>query len=175
MVLDVVGAVLQTAVALGHVRHEQVLNQTLGVLVEVARELDLALENLLIDGHGVVVVEGVDACVHFVGEDAERPPVDGLSVALVQQHLRRKIFGRPAKRVGSRFAVLRETEIRKFQVPLVVDQNVFWLQVSVDNVLSVQVLEHQADLGSVKSIYCKFKVGITGIALRIICLRSLSK
>ena len=37
-------------------------------------ELDLALEDLLINCHGVIVVERVNACHHLVGEDIESPP-----------------------------------------------------------------------------------------------------
>ena len=59
------------------------------LLVEIAGELNLALENLLVDGHRIIVIEGVNAGEHLVREDAERPPVDGLSVALIEEH-----FGR---------------------------------------------------------------------------------
>ncbi len=38
--------------------------------MKIARELNLALKDLLIDGHGVVVVEGVDTGDHLIGQDA---------------------------------------------------------------------------------------------------------
>lgn len=56
------------------------------LLVKIARELNLAFEDLLVDGHGVVVVEGVNTCKHLVGEDAERPPVNGFAVAFVEEY-----------------------------------------------------------------------------------------
>ncbi len=40
------------------------------LLMKIARELNLALKDLLIDGHGVVVVEGVDSGDHLIGQDA---------------------------------------------------------------------------------------------------------
>ena len=60
--------------------------------MKIARELNLTLEDLLIDGHRVVVIEGVNAREHLVREDAERPPVDGLSVALVEEHFGRQVL-----------------------------------------------------------------------------------
>lgn len=82
--------VLQVAISFRQVRHQQMLHQRLRVpdrlgstllLVKALRELDFALEDLLVDGHGVLVVEGVDAGQHLVDEDAQAPPVDRLAVA----------------------------------------------------------------------------------------------
>ena len=117
------------------------------LLVKIAREFDLALENLLVDGHGVVVIERVDSSDHLVGEDSERPPVDGLTVAFVEKHLGRQVLGGPAQGIGARLAVLGEAEVCQFEVPLRVNQDVLWLKVTVDNVQRVQVLEHQRHLG----------------------------
>ena len=88
------------------------------LLVEVARELDLALQNLLIDGHGVIIIEWVDASDHLVGQDAEGPPVDGLAVAFVEQHLWGEVLGRAAQGVSAGLAVLSEAEIGQTQVTL---------------------------------------------------------
>ena len=37
------------------------------LLMKIARELNLAFEDLLIDGHGVIVVEWIDPGNHFIG------------------------------------------------------------------------------------------------------------
>ena len=66
MILDVVGAVLQTPVAFRHVCHKKMLDEALRVFVEVSWELDLPLQNLLVDRHGVIVIEGIDPCDHFI-------------------------------------------------------------------------------------------------------------
>ena len=55
------------------------------VLVEVPGELDLALQDLLVDGHGVLIRKGVNAGVHLVDEDSERPPVNRLSMSYESQ------------------------------------------------------------------------------------------
>ncbi len=96
------------------ITHSSNFKLSINLLVKITRELDLPLENLLIDGHGVVIVERIYSGDHFVGEDTEGPPVDWLSVALVKEYLRRKIFGRPTESVGTSLAVFCETEIRKF-------------------------------------------------------------
>jgi len=59
------------------------------LLVKIARELNLAFEDLLVDCHRVVIIERIDTREHLVREDAECPPVDRLSVAFVE-----KYFGR---------------------------------------------------------------------------------
>ena len=43
MIFDIIGAILQTPVPLRHISHKQVLDQTLGVLIEVSWEFNLAL------------------------------------------------------------------------------------------------------------------------------------
>lgn len=112
------------------------------LLVEIARELNLALEDLLVDSHRVVIVERIDASQHLVRENAQRPPVDWLTVALVEEHLGRQVLRRPAQCVSARLTVLGETEICELQVALLVNQDVFRLQISVDDVQRVQILEH---------------------------------
>ena len=56
------------------------------LLMKIAWELNLALKDLLIDGHGVVVVEGVDTGNHLIGQDAQCPPVNGLAMTFVEEH-----------------------------------------------------------------------------------------
>lgn len=128
--------------------YAEVINFSL--LVEVTRELDLALEDLLVNGHGVVIVEGVDSGNHFVCEDAKRPPVYWLTVALIEEHFGRQVLGSPAQGVGPSVAVLSEAEVGQLQVTLLVNQDVFRLQVTIHDVLRVHILKHQANLGRIE-------------------------
>lgn len=57
---------LQVPVSLRQVGHEQMLDERLGIFVETLGEDDLAFQDLLVDGHWVVVVERIDARDHFV-------------------------------------------------------------------------------------------------------------
>lgn len=94
MVLDVVDSVLEVSVAFGQVSDQQVLHDRLrvpwdssesteekAVLVEIPRELDLPLQDLLVDRHRVLVGERVDPGIHFVDQDAQSPPINRFPVA----------------------------------------------------------------------------------------------
>lgn len=50
------------------------------------------LENLLVHRIGVFVVEWRQACQHFVKEDTQRPPVDGLGVAVANEQFGSKVL-----------------------------------------------------------------------------------
>ena len=118
----------------------------MNLLVKVAGELNLAAKDLLVNNHGVIIVKWVNTSDHFVGEDSQCPPVNRLAVALVEQHFRRKILGGAAESVSPCFAVLGKAEVSQFQVAILVNQNVFGLEVTVDDVLCVQVLKHETHL-----------------------------
>jgi len=53
------------------------------LLVKVAGELNFSTQDFLVDNHGVNIVEGVDTGEHLVSQNAQGPPVNRLSVALV--------------------------------------------------------------------------------------------
>ena len=84
----------------------------------------------MVDGHWIVITEGVDADEHFVDEDSEAPPVNRLAVAFLQKNLRSKVLGCSAERVGLAVYELGEAEVSQLQVTLFVDQQVFRLKVS---------------------------------------------
>ena len=127
------------------------LDKRLGVLVETLRELDLASQNVLVDSHRVIVVEGVDTSVHLVDKNPESPPVDSLPVALVENNLWSNVlWGSADRECSSLVEDLGETEVSEFQVPVVSDQQVLRLQVPEDDVLAVQVLEAGSDCGRVE-------------------------
>ena len=66
MILDVIRSIFKAAISFGNIGDKQMLDQTFGVLVEFSWELYLALQNLLIDSHRVIIVEWVYSCNHFV-------------------------------------------------------------------------------------------------------------
>jgi len=150
MVLDVIGTVTQTSIPLGYICDEQVLDQTFCILVKIAGELNLTLEDLLVNGHRVIIVERVNTGQHLVGEDAERPPVHGLAVALIKEHFGCQVLRSAAERISARLAVLGKSEVCQFEVALLVDQDVLRLQISVNDIQGMQVLEHQRHLRGVK-------------------------
>lgn len=148
VLLDRAHAVVHIAEALAQVGHEEMPNQRLGfptsastILIEALGEFEFALEDVVVDVHGVFVGEGVDASDHFVEEDAKGPPIGRLAVALVEEDLRREIFGRATHRERPIFNDFGEAEISDFEVAVLAEQKVLWFQVAVDNVLRVHMLE----------------------------------
>ena len=63
---------------------KKLLNEIFGYGVHVSRPVYFAAQDLLVDAEGVVVEEGRVAGQHLVHEDAQRPPVHRLVVALDQ-------------------------------------------------------------------------------------------
>ena len=142
MLLNIVYTVFEAPIPLGHVRHEQMLYQTLRILLKVSRELNFTLQDFLINRHGVVVIKGVDARYHFVGQNTESPPVYRRSMALIEQDLGGEVFGRAAERVGSGFTVFCKTEVSKLEITFMVDEDIFGLEIPVYDMFSMQVFEH---------------------------------
>lgn len=91
-------------------------------------------------------MEGREPCKHFVDQDTESPPIDWLPVTLIQQNLRRYVFRSTANGKGSLRDNLREAEINHLEVAIVSNHNILWLQISVNDILSMQVLKNTDDL-----------------------------
>ena len=128
------------------------LDEGLGVLVEGGGEGDLAPEDVLVDAHGILIVEGVDACVHFVDEHAEGPPVDGLAVALIEDDFGGDVLGRAADGEGPALGEeLGKAEVSEFEVAVVGDEEVLGLKVAENDVFGVEVLEAGGDGGGVEA------------------------
>jgi hypothetical protein len=97
-------------------------------------------------------VEGREADDHFVGQDAESPPVDGEAVTLLIEDLGSQVLGSAAEGVGLGVVLedLGEAEVSETDVAVFVHEDVLWLQVSVDDVLLVQMPDGQSHLGRVE-------------------------
>ena len=134
------------------------LDQGFGVFVESAWERDLSSENVFVDSHGVLIVEWIDSGVHFVDKDSQSPPVDGFSVALIQDDFWGDVFGGSTNGEGSAFVqYFGEPKIGEFEVTIVGDEKIFGFEVSEDDVLGVKVFEARGNSGSVESglVGCK--------------------
>ncbi len=70
MGLDIGNPCFETSVALSDVCDEEMLDKALGISVEFLGEFDLAFENLLVDAHRVIIIEGVYPSNHLVDENA---------------------------------------------------------------------------------------------------------
>mmetsp|Transcript_15770 Transcript_15770/g.44916 ORF Transcript_15770/g.44916 Transcript_15770/m.44916 type:complete len:318 (-) Transcript_15770:75-1028(-) len=146
VVLDVIDAVLQVAVALAQIRCQQLLDQPLRILVENLREDDLPAKDRLIDAHGILVDEWRVPDDHLVYQDPKRPPIHGLPMALVQQDLGSDVLRGTAQGVRTVLHDLGEPEVCQFHIAVDVDEDVLRLQVAIDDVQFVAILEDRSDL-----------------------------
>ena len=97
-------------------------------------------------------VEWRESNNHFVGQDAEGPPVDGVRVADLLQDFRSEILRSTAE--GVRLLVLSqnlgEAEIGKQKIAILVQQNILRLEIPINNLLLVEVAEGQGDAQTVE-------------------------
>lgn len=90
--------------------------------------------------------------MHFVDKNSQSPPVDGFSMALIQDDFRGDILRGSTNGEGSSFIEdFGEPEIGEFEVTIVGDEKIFGFEVSEDYVLRMKVFEAGSDGGSVES------------------------
>lgn len=75
----------------------------LSVLIKALRELDLASEDVLVYPHRIVIIERVNSRIHFVDENTQCPPINRLSMPLVQNHFGRDVLWSSTNGEGSSF------------------------------------------------------------------------
>jgi len=68
----------------------------------------------------------------------------------VKQHFGSEIFWSTAKCIGTCFTILSKSEIRQFQIAFLIYQDVLGLQISIDDIQTMTVFEHQRHLGGVE-------------------------
>ena len=89
---------------------------------------------------------------HFVGQDSQRPPVSSLVVSSSFQNLGGQVLRSSAEGLGS-LAVpddFGHTEVSQADISIIVHQDVFQLEVAVDEILRVEMSEPQSDLHGIK-------------------------
>lgn len=137
------------------------LNETLGVLVERPGELDLALKNLLVNEHWVIIAERVNSSKHFIEKNSKTPPVHRLSVSLIQKHFGGQIFRSSAQRVGPCLDNLCKTKICEFEVAFLVNKHVFGFKITVYDVLGMQEFKHASDLRNIELSLFDFELAFS--------------
>jgi len=109
----------------------------------------------LVDESSVATrLEGVLAREHLVENQAETIPIDREAVLLVFDDLRGQVLRRAAEWFGHALRLLkatfRQTEVSQSDVTFTVDQNVLWLDISVNHTGIMKVLKSKDNLGSVE-------------------------
>mmetsp|Transcript_102295 Transcript_102295/g.292819 ORF Transcript_102295/g.292819 Transcript_102295/m.292819 type:complete len:284 (+) Transcript_102295:3646-4497(+) len=143
VLFDVLHAVCSAAIPLGEIRHQYLLQQRLHVVLHVPREVELTVENLLVDAHRVLIHKRRLARQHLIGQNTKSPPVHALTVALVQEHLRRNVLRGAAQGVRFERHHLGEAEVRDFKVARRVEEQVFRFKIAVNHVRLVQVFKNR--------------------------------
>lgn len=110
-----------------------------------------SIYDLPINVHGVVILKWRVSSEHFIDQYAEGPPVDSLSMALIEENLRGNVFGCSTNGVGPLSNNFGKPKVNKFEVAISADHDVLWLQIPVDNILRLEILENGNDLSSVES------------------------
>ena len=70
MIFDIIRTIFEASIPLSYICDEQVLDKTLSILLEIPRELNFTLQNLLINGHWIIVIKRVNSSYHFVSENS---------------------------------------------------------------------------------------------------------
>ena len=131
---DIECTLLQTSVSFGQISGQQLFYQAFRLAIKESRETNFAGQNLLVNSHWIVVHEWRLPSKHFVGQNAQRPPIDPFPMAFVQQNLGGNVFGSPAQSIRLKRNDLRKPKICQFQVALGIQQQVFWLQIAVNGI-----------------------------------------
>ena len=72
-------------------------------------------------------------------------------MTLVQKNLRSNILGRSTNSICALSDCFGEAVIDQLKVAIISDHDVFWLKITVADVMTVKVLENRSDLGTIKS------------------------
>ena len=118
------------------------LDEWLCVLIKWTWERDFASEDILVNSHWIFIVEWINSGVHFVNKNSQSPPVNGFSVALVQNDFRGNVLRSTADGECSSFIKhFSKSEICKFQVTIVSDQKILRFEVPKNNIFAMQVFK----------------------------------
>mmetsp|Transcript_48182 Transcript_48182/g.75254 ORF Transcript_48182/g.75254 Transcript_48182/m.75254 type:complete len:297 (+) Transcript_48182:313-1203(+) len=142
---DIPCASLQVTQTTGQVSCQELGDEVPGLLLDVPGVLNLPSQDTLVQLHTVVRIEGRVASQHLVNQDPQRPPVHSLSVAFVQDDLWSQVLWGTTESpsVCSRLYGLGEAEVADLQMPLVVEEQVLGLEVTVDDVAIVKIFESE--------------------------------
>jgi len=103
-------------------------------------------------------LEGREPCKHFVDQDTKSPPIDWFPVTLIEQNLRRYVFRSSTNGKGALRDNLGEAEINHLEVAIISNHNILRLQISVNDILSMQVLKNTDDLCPIELCLAQIEV-----------------
>ena len=138
---------------LGRLLPEQALQQVLEEGGQaVLHVLRLVVDNALVDLVVVLVEVGREADYQLVQESAQAVDVGASVVAVALEDFGAHVFWGAAEGIAflAFWDFLGETEIGDFDVAIDIDEDIFWLDVSVDDVQAMQMLKAEKELSHVE-------------------------
>lgn len=120
---------------------EQPFNEVLAIVTDTERELNLLIFDSVHDLFLVVRVEWREAANHLVNQAAQSVEVHRFVMGVSEEHLRAEVLRRTAKcvrRVLSSLKLFGETEVCKFHVAILTDENILRLQVPVEHIFRMK-------------------------------------
>lgn len=109
--------------------------------VKTFRVPRLGIDDLSVDVHRVFILERRVSSKHFIHKYSYRPPINWLSMALIEQDFRSNILGSTTNGVCSLTNDLCKPKVNELQEAVVTNHDVLRFQVSVHNVFVMQVFE----------------------------------
>lgn len=151
MLFYITDSVYQVSVPLGQVYLQEMANQTLGLGVESLREGIVLLYYFLVHLHGGFSEERRSSADYFVYEHTEAPPICGPIVSFANEDFRSDVVWGAANGIGSLLDDFSESEISELEISFDINEDVFRLEISIGDVVAVQVLEGEHNLGGVET------------------------
>ena len=162
VVLHILRAGLPVSQPLVALTDQELLHEVLDDGVDVDRPPHLAQQDALVEGE-LVPGEGRAASEELVCEDTQGPPVHAFLMAGLQDDLGRHVVRGPALRPAPlpRLNLTGETQVGYHGVAGLVQQDVLWLQVPVDDVERVEVGDGSDDLCDVEQGRVQAELAVT--------------
>lgn len=117
-------------------------------------ELDLSIANVPVHDLSVLVVEGTPTTEHLKQQDTQAPKIDHFTIAkIIEENFGGEIFGCSAKGVGEligRKVGFAQTKIAEGHMASCVEKDVFWFEITIDNVMFVKMLECEGEFCDVE-------------------------
>ena len=140
---DVLGVPDAGAEPLRLVLLQEPLQEIAGTGGHVRPQSQRLVEDVVVHLCHVPAVEGRESVEHLVGDHAQAPPVHRPAVVLLAQYLRRQVLWGAAecgRGVAEFYIFFAKAKVCEYNVPRGIQEDVLWLQVSVDDVLFVKVV-----------------------------------
>mmetsp|Transcript_5456 Transcript_5456/g.11302 ORF Transcript_5456/g.11302 Transcript_5456/m.11302 type:complete len:200 (+) Transcript_5456:808-1407(+) len=138
-------AVLESAQPARGVDGEETVNEVLGHRLQVRRPRDATLDDLPVAFHRIV---GDERCLRreaLEGQDANAPPVGAEAMALVEDDLGSEVLWRAAQGPCAVLQDLGEPKVDHLDVAILVEEQVFRLEIPIYDFMAVHVREDRDD------------------------------